>query len=98
MSNNGEDQIIPDFSDMKAPLAIDAFTRRGEIIIDNIVGKNVRTTEETQNFIIIKANNSASKRKANSIEKAVITVPVYFIESKRQPTKDICKIAGVDAI
>merc|ERR1719478_1347336 len=54
--------------------------------------------EELSAQVLRKLTEDASKFLNDKVDKAVITVPAYFNDSQRQPTKDAGKIAGLEVL
>src|SRR5205807_806765 len=53
---------------------------------------------EVISSIILKSLKADAERKLGPVTKAVITVPAYFDESRRQATIDAGKLAGLDVL
>ena len=66
----------------------------GRSVVD-IDGKEY-TPEEISAMVLQKLKADAEKRVGQPITEAVITVPAYFNDARRQATKDAGKIAGLD--
>src|SRR5204862_6622583 len=49
-------------------------------------------------FILQKMKETAEAYLGETVEQAVITVPAYFNDSQRQATKDVGRIAGLEAL
>src|SRR5436190_11654091 len=54
--------------------------------------------QQVSAFILQKMKEAAEQHLGEKVEKAVITVPAYFNDAKRQATKDAGKIAGLEVL
>ncbi|MDD1736465.1 MAG: molecular chaperone DnaK [Methanothrix sp.] len=63
----------------------------------NVYGK-VYSPEDVSAQILRKIKTDAEKFLADTVDKAVITVPAYFNDNQRQATKDAGTIAGLEVV
>ncbi|TGZ82007.1 heat shock protein 70 [Ascodesmis nigricans] len=54
--------------------------------------------QEISSMVLIKMKEVAEAKLAQTVEKAVITVPAYFNDNQRQATKDAGSIAGLNVL
>jgi len=59
---------------------------------------NVYSPEEISAHILRKVKSDAETYLADTVDKAVITVPAYFNDNQRQATKDAGTIAGLEVV
>ncbi|HXT23230.1 MAG TPA: molecular chaperone DnaK [Candidatus Eisenbacteria bacterium] len=62
------------------------------------LGEKVFTPPEISAFILRELKNWAEAHFAETVDRAVITVPAYFNDAQRQATKDAGKIAGLEVL
>jgi molecular chaperone DnaK len=63
----------------------------------SVVGKEY-TPQQISAFILQKIKRDAEAFLAETVDKAVITVPAYFNDNQRQATKDAGEIAGLEVV
>lgn len=63
----------------------------------NVFGKQY-TPQQISAFILQKIKRDAEAFLAETVDKAVITVPAYFNDNQRQATKDAGEIAGLQVM
>ena len=62
------------------------------------LGEKVFTPPEISSFILRELKNWAEAYFAETVDRAVITVPAYFNDAQRQATKDAGKLAGLEVL
>jgi molecular chaperone DnaK len=62
------------------------------------LGDKVFTPPEISSFILRELKNWAEAYFAETVDRAVITVPAYFNDAQRQATKDAGKLAGLEVL
>ena len=62
------------------------------------LGEKVFTPPEISSFILRELKNWAEVYFAETVDRAVITVPAYFNDAQRQATKDAGKLAGLEVL
>ena len=62
------------------------------------LGEKVFTPPEISAFILRELKNWAEAFFAETVDRAVVTVPAYFNDAQRQATKDAGKIAGLEVL
>lgn len=87
------------FEDVRDELRYFPFTvRAGDGIVRLVAGDREVTPPEVSAVILKSLKERAEGHLAESVEKAVITVPAYFNDSQRQATRDAGRIAGLDVV
>src|ERR1700722_9540864 len=69
----------------------------GEVLKLNVGGLAL-TPPEISAYILLQLKKNAERFFAAPVTKAVITVPAYFNDAQRQPTKDAGRIAGLEVL
>jgi molecular chaperone DnaK len=77
------------------PFRIDKSSKN---VIRVMLGEKVFTPPEISAFILRELKNWAEAFFADSVDRAVITVPAYFNDAQRQATKDAGRIAGLEVL
>jgi Fe-S protein assembly chaperone HscA len=77
------------------PFRIDKSSKN---VIRVTLGGKVFTPPEISAFILRELKNWAEAFFADTVDRAVITVPAYFNDAQRQATKDAGKIAGLEVL
>src|ERR1700690_1983976 len=62
------------------------------------IGERTYTPPEISGLILRQLKRNAERFFGGPVTKAVITVPAYFNDAQRQPTKDAGRIAGLDVL
>jgi Fe-S protein assembly chaperone HscA len=70
----------------------------GEGVVKLAVGGREVTPPEVSASVLKALKERAEAHFGEPVEKAVVTVPAYFIDSQRQATKDAGRIAGLDVV
>src|SRR5262249_43566234 len=77
------------------PFRIDSASRN---VIRVRLGDKFFTPPEISSFILRELKNWAEAHFGEAVDRAVITVPAYFNDAQRQPTKDAGKLAGLQGL
>ena len=77
------------------PFRIDPSSKN---VIRVMLGDKIFTPPEISAFILRELKNWAEAYFAETVDRAVITVPAYFNDAQRQATKDAGRIAGLEVL